>query len=283
MMALVAAAISDRFAFGNRLRKIVSTFSRSIISDSDYRDIRQKAHNANSPPLFSAQTFTQRPHRVAENDGNSTSHAEMSAKSGVPKSRRPPRRHEIARFPTATGPFAVAARPSVLSLRCQARTVNRIPSCGESTMTIGSICKRSVVVAPKDESIVDAAKRMRMMHVGTVIVVDERDGKQVPIGILTDRDIVLSVVASNAEQLPFLAVSQAMSDDLLTAGEDTSLADALRLMQERGVRRLPVLDHAGALVGIVTADDVIRFLAEELAQVVKLMNHEEHVERRYRV
>jgi CBS domain-containing protein len=65
--------------------------------------------------------------------------------------------------------------------------------------------------------------------------------------------------------------------------EDTSLADALKLMQERGVRRLPVVDHTGALVGIVTADDVIRFLADELGQVVKLMGQEDRIERRYRV
>jgi len=150
-------------------------------------------------------------------------------------------------------------------------------------MTIGSICKRSVVVSPRDESIVDAAKRMRMLHVGTVIIIEERDRMQVPVGILTDRDIVLSIVASDPEHLPFLSVGDAMSDDLLTAGEDTSLPDALKLMQERGVRRLPVVDHAGALIGIVTADDVIRLLAEELSQVVKLMNHEEQVERRYRI
>ena len=150
-------------------------------------------------------------------------------------------------------------------------------------MTIGAICKKDVVVVPKGESIVDAAKRMRMLHVGTVIVVDQREGKQVPVGLLTDRDIVLSIVASDAEHLPFLSVNDAMSDDLLTAFEDTSLSDALKLMQERGVRRLPVVDHQGALVGIVTADDVIRYLADELGQVVKLMNHEEQVERRYRV
>ena len=150
-------------------------------------------------------------------------------------------------------------------------------------MTIGSICKRNVVVVPKGESIVDAAKRMRMLHVGTVIVIEERDGKHIPIGILTDRDIVLSVVSSDAQHLPFLSVNDAMSDDLLTAAEDVELEDALKLMQERGVRRLPVVDHSGVLVGIVTADDVIRFLAEELGQVVKLMSREEQVERQYRV
>jgi CBS domain-containing protein len=150
-------------------------------------------------------------------------------------------------------------------------------------MTIGSICKRNVAVAPKGESVVDAAKRMRMMHVGTVIVVEEREGRQVPIGILTDRDIVLSIVASDAEHLPFLSIADAMSDDLLTASEETSLVDALKLMQERGVRRLPVVDHSGAVAGIVTADDVIRFLADELGEVAKLLNREEQVERRYRV
>lgn len=150
-------------------------------------------------------------------------------------------------------------------------------------MTIGSICKRNVVVAPKGEMVVDAAKRMRMLHVGAVVVVDQREGRQVPLGILTDRDIVLSLVASDAEHLPFMTVNDAMSDELLTAPEDTPLADALKLMQERGVRRLPVVDRAGTLVGIITADDVIRVLAEELDQIVTLMNHEEQVERRYRL
>lgn len=65
--------------------------------------------------------------------------------------------------------------------------------------------QKHLVVAPKDESIVDAAKRMRLLHVGTVIVVEERGGTQAPLGILTDRDIVLSIVASDAKHLPFSA------------------------------------------------------------------------------
>ena len=150
-------------------------------------------------------------------------------------------------------------------------------------MTVGSICRKDVVVVPISESIVDAARRMRVLHVGTVVAVEERDGKHIPIGILTDRDIVLSVVASDADHLPFILVRDAMSDDLLTAREDTNLADALKMMQERGVRRLPIVDDEGALLGIVTADDVIRFLAEELNEVVRLMNREEQIERHYRV
>jgi CBS domain-containing protein len=140
-----------------------------------------------------------------------------------------------------------------------------------------------VVAVPKGESIVDVAKRMRMLHVGTVIVIEDRNGKHFPVGILTDRDIVLSIVASEPVHLPSVLVRDAMNSDLLTAPEDTSLADALKMMQERGVRRLPVVDSDGALVGIVTADDVIRLLAEELNQVVRLMNREEQIERHHHV
>lgn len=150
-------------------------------------------------------------------------------------------------------------------------------------MTIGSICKKNVVVAPKDERIVDAAKRMRMLHVGAIVVVAQRQGIQVPIGILTDRDIVLSIVASDPEHLPCLLVGDAMSDDLVTVRTETELADGLKLMQQRGIRRLPVVDSAGGIVGIVTADDIIRFLAEELGDLVELLNREEQVERRARV
>ena len=150
-------------------------------------------------------------------------------------------------------------------------------------MTVGEICKRNVVVAPKDERIVDAAKRMRMLHVGAVVIVNGDDGRRVPLGILTDRDIVLSIVASDPQHLPFLSVGDAMSDDLVTVRQDTSLADALTLMQERGIRRLPVVDGAGSLVGIVAVDDIVRFIAEEMGQLVTLMDREEQVERRHRV
>jgi len=150
-------------------------------------------------------------------------------------------------------------------------------------MTVGAICKRNVVVAPRGEGIVDAAKRMRMFHVGDVVVIEDRGDMRVPVGILTDRDIVLSVVASDPEHLSSLLVSDAMSSELVSAPEDTSLVDALKLMQERGIRRLPIVKQDGALAGIVTFDDVVRFLAGELGDLVKLMAREEKTEQQYRV
>jgi CBS domain-containing protein len=150
-------------------------------------------------------------------------------------------------------------------------------------MTIGDICQRHVVVAPRSESIVDAAKRMRMDHVGDVIVVEYHNGARIPIGILTDRDIVLSIVASDPDHLAFLTVGDAMSSDMVTAQDDLSVADALKAMVDRGVRRLPVVDAAGALVGIVTSDDLLRFVASEVDGLVQLMSREQEFERRQRV
>ena len=150
-------------------------------------------------------------------------------------------------------------------------------------MTVGEICNRNVVVAPKGECIVDAAKRMRMFHVGDVVVVENRGDSRVPVGILTDRDIVLSIVASDPSHLWYLMVSDAMSSELVTAEDSTNVSDAVRLMRERGVRRLPIVDRAGGLVGILTFDDIVRFFADELNELVKLVASERQMEQRYRV
>ncbi len=150
-------------------------------------------------------------------------------------------------------------------------------------MMVGEICQHNVVVVPRGETVVDAAKRMRMGHVGDVIVVEQRNGSRVPVGILTDRDIVLSIVASDPDHLSFLTVDDAMSSDLVTTREDVDVSDALRTMRERGIRRLPVVDAFGALVGIVSTDDLLRFLADEVGDIVRLMSREQELERRRRV
>jgi CBS domain-containing protein len=90
-------------------------------------------------------------------------------------------------------------------------------------------------------------------------------------------------VASDPDHLSSLLVGDAMSSELVTTREDTSLVEALRVMQERGIRRLPIIDHDGGLVGIVTFDDVVRFFARELGELVQLLAHQEQLEERYRV
>ena len=149
-------------------------------------------------------------------------------------------------------------------------------------MTAGEICTQNVVVTRKEESIVDAAKRMRMFHVGDLVVVERVGERQQPIGILTDRDIVLSVVASDPRYAHCCMVNDVMTSDLITVRESEDLMSVLKKMQAHGTRRMPVIAEEGDLVGIVTFDDVARALADELNAMIGVLSSEHVREERYR-
>lgn len=148
-------------------------------------------------------------------------------------------------------------------------------------MSIGDICNREVVFVDKDSSVRDAAHLMRTHHVGDLVVVEERDGRRIPIGILTDRDIVIEVIAEDVD-LDSVAIGDVMTFKLLTAREEDDTFTTIRWMQTQGVRRLPVVDKEGRLVGIVTIDDLIDLLAETLMDVAGLMAYERKREERIR-
>jgi len=144
-------------------------------------------------------------------------------------------------------------------------------------MTAGVVCNRQVVFTRPDTSIVDAVGLMKAHHVGDVVVVQEPDGERVPIGILTDRDVALAV--DRLLRLPRLRVADVMSVELVTSPEGDSLYDVLKKMQSHGVRRLPVINDRGGLEGILTFDDVIELLSEELTDLAKLVAKEQKRER----
>ena len=150
-------------------------------------------------------------------------------------------------------------------------------------MTTGEICNRNVVVAPKTELVVDAAKRMRTSHVGALIVVEHREGRHIPVGIVTDRDIVISAVAGDVEHIHHLMLSDLMSLDLVIGHEDESVESALKKMHEHGIRRLPIVDSIGSLVGILTLDDVLQFLTAQQGELVALVAREQQRERQYHI
>jgi CBS domain-containing protein len=150
-------------------------------------------------------------------------------------------------------------------------------------MTVGDICNRDVVVAPKGEMVVDAAKRMRTSHVGDLVVVEIHNGRHVPVGIVTDRDIVIAAVAGDPEHINYLVVGEVMTRDLVTAAEQDSIEAALRKMHEHGIRRLPIVDTTGALVGILTLDDILRYLTAQQSELVALVAREQTRERQYRI
>ena len=138
-------------------------------------------------------------------------------------------------------------------------------------MSIGKICNREVVVAERGITARAAARMMRERHVGSLVVVDEGHDKRSPVGMVTDRDIVVAVVALGLDA-EAIRVEDVMSTELLTVEEDAGIAETLELMHLRGVRRMPVTRAGGALVGIVTVDDLFALLAEEMASVSKIVS-----------
>lgn len=140
-------------------------------------------------------------------------------------------------------------------------------------MEVGEICTRDVVFVQPDETVVKAAQLMREYHVGDVVVVEERaDGSRIPVSILTDRDIVIGPVAQDADDIPRLLVGDVTSNKLVTADEDEQLVDVLETMRAHGVRRIPIVDDSGVLLGILAFDDVIELLAEELGALADLFD-----------
>ncbi|NMM15025.1 MAG: CBS domain-containing protein [Rhodoferax sp.] len=148
-------------------------------------------------------------------------------------------------------------------------------------LTTGEICTRSVTIAFRATTLNGAARLMRENHVGCLIVVDEVGGRRTVVGVLTDRDIVTAVVASDLDPST-LNVEDVMTTDLVTAREDDSLIDLMHTMRGKGVRRIPVVGVAGELIGVVTLDDVLDILAQELGLLVGAIDSGRQRERQVR-
>ncbi len=142
-------------------------------------------------------------------------------------------------------------------------------------MNVGDLCRHQAVTVPPDAGLTAAARVMRQEHVGYLIVVEQQHKV---VGVLTDRDIVVAVVARDADPRT-LTVGDVMTRDPLLVNETSSLESTLSLMQEAGVRRVPVLTHEGALAGVLALDDVIKALTLQLDKVAGCIGSEQKVER----
>ncbi len=149
-------------------------------------------------------------------------------------------------------------------------------------MTVGAFCSRIVVYVGEDESIIEAAKLMREHHTGSVVVVKSADrGPFDAVGMITDRDLVIEVLAEDVE-VDSVSVKDVMSSDPIIAGENDSLSDTLKRMRDRGVRRVPVTESKGQVVGVLSVDDVLSLLASELTDIDSLILREQERERELR-
>lgn len=149
-------------------------------------------------------------------------------------------------------------------------------------MDVREACSKKVVTIRKDNTLIEAARSMREHHVGDLVVVESRGEEQIPIGILTDRDIVVAVIAKDMDHFHKLAVGDVMSFDLVTAHEDDNLGDILERMGTCGVRRVPVVTQSGTVVGILTFDDIVCLLGKQMKDLATLVCSQTYREREER-
>jgi CBS domain-containing protein len=134
-------------------------------------------------------------------------------------------------------------------------------------MSIARICTREVHVASPHESVQEAATRMQERNVGSLVVLN--DSGQ-PVGIVTDRDLVVRALANGLDAAR-TRIEDVMTVNPKTVTESTPVEGAISVMRTRHVRRLPVVDAEGKLAGLLSADDVMGFLAQELGDVGELV------------
>jgi CBS domain-containing protein len=137
-------------------------------------------------------------------------------------------------------------------------------------MNVGEICSRRPTTASASAPLSEVARLMYENHVGTVILTRSPADRPVVAGILTDRDIV-SAQIEHGTDLSSLPAWRQMTQDPVSVVEEMSIEDALTLMRSKGVRRAIVLDNSGALIGIVSLDDIILHLAAEITAIGKLL------------
>lgn len=146
-------------------------------------------------------------------------------------------------------------------------------------MNIGTICSRETIIAETGDSLLDTARLMRKHHVGSLIIVDkEKDGVR-PVGIITDRDIVVQAISEEID-LNSLTAGDIMSTTLLLAREDDDLFEAFESMCMKGVRRMPVVSAEGILVGILSIDDLLEVIVDEMKNLIHLFKHEQQKEKK---
>jgi len=136
-------------------------------------------------------------------------------------------------------------------------------------MSISEFCTHNVVCATRETTALEAARLMRHHHVGDVVIVDESDGVRKPIGIVTDRDLVVEVMAGGLDPNA-IKIGELVLRSPVIIEDSASYAETVRLMAVNGVRRMPVVGPGGALLGIITLDDMLRQLTSPLAALADL-------------
>ena len=148
-------------------------------------------------------------------------------------------------------------------------------------MQLKDLCVFDVACCTRDITVIAAARLMREHHTGDLVVIDNADEEREPVGIITDRDIVIEVLAQWRDPGK-TTVGDVMSKQLVIASGSEDASHALQRMVAHGVRRIPVVDDKQCVLGIVTLDDMLRVHAEQANSLAHIVNKEQSREQRSR-
>jgi CBS domain-containing protein len=146
-------------------------------------------------------------------------------------------------------------------------------------MLLKEICTTGVAFCGRSTSVLDAAALMRTRHTGDLVIVDDISDGSAPSGVITDRDIVVKVLGNNLDPRT-VTVGDVMRTPIVLGRDTEDLSEAVARMRTHGVRRLPIVDSRGKLVGIVTLDDLLKGLAGEATALMDIVAKEQDQERR---
>jgi len=136
-------------------------------------------------------------------------------------------------------------------------------------MFLKELMTEDVTYLPSTASVLDAAKFMTNMNVGSVIVADGES----PSGLITDRDVVAKVIALGKDSST-TKIGEVMVSPVVTISEDKDIIDATKLMSTHGIRRLPITNEQGKLAGVISLDDVLLLLSEEMGNIATTLKKE---------
>jgi CBS domain-containing protein len=153
------------------------------------------------------------------------------------------------------------------------------PLSGDAVMLLKEFCTTDVAWCTRDTTVLEAARLMREKHLGDLIIVDDPNDEFTPVGVITDRDIVIKVLG-NELSASQTRVGDVMRIPLVSASDSEDSNVAISRMRQHGVRRLPVTGRHGKLVGVVTMDDLLKRLRSEVDSLLDIITMEQDQERR---
>ncbi len=137
-------------------------------------------------------------------------------------------------------------------------------------MKVTKVCTKGAVTVSPSAPLSEVAQTMCSSHVGTVVVTASPADSPVVVGIVTDRDIVRAQLHRTSD-LSRLSTAEVMTPDPLVLNEQESIEEAINRLQARGVRRAPVVNESGTLVGLLSLDDLLTEVSDELVSLAKLV------------